>query len=77
MKYQLIHASRLLVLGLLLYLLEVALLAGPLSWAWNSFAPDVFGMQRLGYGQAFGLLSFVAVLSLAAKGVSITSNTKE
>ena len=41
------------IVGIALYAVLAAL---PVMWLWNWLMPDLFGLQTIGFWQAFGLL---------------------
>jgi hypothetical protein len=51
------------LLGMLLIAASGFVVAGLLQWLWNITMPDVFGLKRIAYWQAFRLLLIGALLS--------------
>jgi hypothetical protein len=65
-----------LALGLVLCAALIAALALPPQWAWNSTLPGIFRLPSVNYGQAFALLTLIALVVTAVKGVKLHADLK-
>ena len=70
MKENVILISKMISLTLLFSSVSVIGLSRLFEWAWNTVLPELFGLPRIGYLQAVGVLTLITIVGLVSKGSS-------
>lgn len=70
MKEKILLIAKMIVLALLFSVVSVTCLSRLFQWAWNTVLPELFGLPRIGYLQAIGVLTLITIVGLVAKGSS-------
>jgi len=71
MKEKILLIAKMIGLTLLFSVVSVTCLSRLFQWAWNTVLPELFGLPRLGYLQAVGLLTLITIVGFLGKGSSI------
>ena len=63
-----IYASAILAVLLVAFIVDL-IFAAPFMWLWNALMPEIFGLVKISFWQAFGLEVLAGIL-FGSKGVS-------
>ena len=56
-----IYASAILAVLLVAFIVDL-IFAAPLMWLWNALMPEIFGLVKISFWQAFGLEVLAGIL---------------